>query len=134
MTLEEKCYFLSLLWRRVGGWGREKGCVRWWITHLHRKRVLKELGWSLRLMSVALLLLFRYFSVSPNNKAPKHNNDVAYLNNKHRGTFFYNFNMFRAAVRREIMKLSFEITIKSRLLVPFSEAVVSQFKARLKLR
>jgi hypothetical protein len=53
MTLEEKCYFLSLLWRHVEEGEREKGCVRWWITHLHRKRVLKELGWSLRLMSVA---------------------------------------------------------------------------------
>jgi hypothetical protein len=82
--------------KRVGG------CERWWITHLHRKRVLKELGWSLRLMSVAAFCCFcfdtfLYFQ--------KHNNsDDAYLNNKHqKKTFFYNFNMFRAAVRREII-------------------------------
>lgn len=57
--------------------------MRWWITHLHRKRVLKELGLSLRLMSVAafvsiLLYIFK-----------KHNNDDdAYLNNKHRKKHF----------------------------------------------
>jgi hypothetical protein len=75
------------------------------------------------LFAAFVSILFSFF------KQQKHNNDDAYLNNKHRKTFFYNLSMFGAAVRREIMKLSLEITIKSRLLGAVSEAVVSQSEA-----
>lgn len=108
--------------RRMGG--SEKGMWDGGLP-IYTEKGFKgaRLEFEINVSCCFLLPLFRYFSVYPETK---HNNDDAYQNNKHRKTFFYNFNMFGAALRG---KLLFDITIKSRLSV-----LPRQLCRRLKLR
>jgi hypothetical protein len=69
MTLEEKCYFLSLLWRRVEGMGDEKGLCEMVDYPSTQKKGFKGAWLEFEInVSCFLLLLFRYFSPFSNNR------------------------------------------------------------------
>jgi hypothetical protein len=72
MTLEEKCYFLSLLWRRVGGWGDEKRLCEMVDYPSTQKKGFKGAWLEFEInVSCFLLLLFRYFSTFSKQQSSK---------------------------------------------------------------
>lgn len=103
MTVEGKMLFSISLMASCRRMGSRKGLCEMVDYSSTQKKGFKgawlefEINVSCCFLLPFVSILFCIF------KKQKHNDDDAYLNNKHRKTFFYNFNMFGAAVKREII-------------------------------